>query len=160
MQKKETHRFCSVFPVVPKFPAAHCSRPTGMCMPTVWVQNKAILELRASQYNSRNSHVLLCGIKTQKLNSMCKPAPSVAQQALIWGSPHTARKQCLILEAFPIYFFCKQMKPTMNPSIHSIFEVISETSTHSRIKQNMVERKCFKFIKRVSEEVQSNWGTY
>lgn len=99
-KKEESHRFCPVFPVVPEFPAAHCSRPTGMCTPAVWVKNKAVLgqpELRASQHNSRNSHVLLCGAKTQKLNNMCKPAPSVAQRALIWGSPHAARKECLIL---------------------------------------------------------------
>lgn len=83
-----------------RVPSSTPLRPTGMCTPTVWVQNKAILEqleLRSSQHNYRNSHVLLCRTKTQKLNNMCKPAPSVAQQALLWESPHTARKQCLML---------------------------------------------------------------
>lgn len=52
------------------------------------------------------------------------------------------------------------MKPMMNLRIHSIFEVISETSTHSGIKQNLVERKSSNhwFVKRVSREVQIKLG--
>lgn len=89
-----------------KSPAAHHSHPEGMWTQAVWVHKcYSGAEFWASQHNSRNSRILLCGTETQKLNHLCKPAPSEAEQALSWQSPHTARKQCLVLKTLPIYFF-------------------------------------------------------
>lgn len=52
------------------------------------------------------------------------------------------------------------MKSTMNPSTHSIFKGISETSAHPGIKQNSGEKKCFNhwLVKQVSGEVQIKLG--
>lgn len=92
-----------------KSPQQHTTPTLKACGHKLFGYINAILEQSefwASQHNSRNSHILLCGPDTQKLNHLCKPAPCEAKQALSWQSPHTARKQCLVLKTLPIYFFC------------------------------------------------------
>lgn len=87
-------------------------------------------------------------------------------QHLLWHSRHSSgghtqpENNASFSRNFLFTFFCKRIKPTMSLSIHSIFQVISETSTHHRIKQNLVEKKFFNhwFAKQVSGEVQIQLG--
>lgn len=102
-QKKRNKKKRTVFALY--FPlSAHHSCSAGICTQAVWVHKSySGAEVRASQQNSRNSHILLYGTTAQKLNHSASQHP-LGQSRHSAGSHHMQPENNALFSMFSRYF--------------------------------------------------------